>query len=69
MTTGKPDDNLKVATESPCSSDSYDLGEQDDSVLSPCTFQCKLVTIDDLELCASCGRTRSEIVNWTKQTI
>jgi predicted Fe-S protein YdhL (DUF1289 family) len=31
---------------------------------SPCTFQCKLVTIDDLELCASCGRTRSEIVNW-----
>ena len=31
---------------------------------SPCTFQCKLVTIDDLELCASCGRTRSEIINW-----
>ena len=30
----------------------------------PCTFQCKLVTIDDLELCASCGRTRSEIINW-----
>ena len=33
---------------------------------SPCTFQCKLVTIDDIELCASCGRTRSEIVNWNQ---
>ena len=41
-------------------------GKPDDNQLSPCTFQCKLVTIDDLELCASCGRTRSEIINWTK---
>ena len=36
------------------------------SVESPCTYQCKLVTIDDIELCASCGRTRSEIVNWSE---
>ena len=33
---------------------------------SPCIFQCKLESIDDIELCTSCGRTRSEIVNWSE---
>lgn len=36
---------------------------------SPCTFQCRLVKNDTLELCASCGRTRQEIVNWTKYSL
>jgi len=55
-----------MSIESPCSRVSDDLDEQDDSKLSPCIYQCKLVTIDDIELCASCGRTRSEIVNWSE---
>lgn len=55
--------------ESPCSRDSDDLDEQDDNQLSPCTFQCRLVKNDTLELCASCGRTRQEIVNWTKYSL
>jgi len=36
------------------------------SVESPCIYQCQLITHDDIELCASCGRTRSEIVNWSE---
>lgn len=31
---------------------------------SPCISLCRLETYQDLELCAACGRTRSEIVNW-----
>jgi len=31
---------------------------------SPCTYQCRLESIDNIELCISCGRTRDEIVNW-----
>jgi len=34
------------------------------SIESPCIYQCHLIAIDSLELCAACGRTRSEIVNW-----
>ena len=34
------------------------------SIDSPCIYQCKLVMHNSLELCAACGRTRSEIVNW-----
>ena len=33
---------------------------------SPCIFQCRLESIDDIELCISCGRTRDEIVNWSE---
>ena len=33
---------------------------------SPCIFQCRLETIDNTELCIACGRTRSEIVNWSE---
>lgn len=50
--------------ESPCSRDSDDLGTQDDNKLSPCIFQCRLESIDNIEMCISCGRTRDEIVNW-----
>lgn len=31
---------------------------------SPCTFQCRLESVENVELCISCGRTREEIVNW-----
>ena len=31
---------------------------------SPCLYQCRLESIDNIELCISCGRTRDEIVNW-----
>jgi len=33
---------------------------------SPCIFQCRLESIDNTELCIACGRTRSEIVNWSE---
>jgi len=31
---------------------------------SPCTYQCRLESIEDEEMCISCGRLRDEIVNW-----
>ena len=31
---------------------------------SPCTYQCRLESIEDEEVCISCGRLRNEIVNW-----
>ena len=31
---------------------------------SPCTYQCRLESIEDEEICISCGRLRDEIVNW-----
>ena len=31
---------------------------------SPCTYQCRLESIKDEEMCISCGRLRDEIVNW-----
>jgi predicted Fe-S protein YdhL (DUF1289 family) len=31
---------------------------------SPCTYQCRLESIEDEEMCISCGRLRNEIVNW-----
>ena len=31
---------------------------------SPCTFQCRLESIENEEMCISCGRLRDEIVNW-----
>ena len=30
---------------------------------SPCTFQCRLESIENEEICISCGRLRDEIVN------
>ena len=33
---------------------------------SPCIFQCRLESIDNIEMCISCGRTRDEIVNWSE---
>lgn len=53
-------------SDSPCSRVSDDLGEQDDSTLSPCTFQCRLESVDNQEMCISCGRLRDEIVNWSQ---
>lgn len=32
---------------------------------SPCTFQCRLESIDNQEICISCGRLRDEIVYWS----
>jgi predicted Fe-S protein YdhL (DUF1289 family) len=31
---------------------------------SPCTYQCRLESIDNEQICISCGRLRDEIVNW-----
>lgn len=31
---------------------------------SPCTYQCRLESIDNQDMCISCGRLRDEIVNW-----
>jgi predicted Fe-S protein YdhL (DUF1289 family) len=31
---------------------------------SPCTYQCRLESIENEEMCISCGRLRDEIVNW-----
>ena len=33
---------------------------------SPCTFQCRLESVDNQEMCISCGRLRDEIVNWSQ---
>lgn len=33
---------------------------------SPCIFQCRLESIDNEEMCISCGRLREEIVNWSQ---
>lgn len=32
---------------------------------SPCTFQCRLESIDNQEICISCGRLRDEIIHWS----
>lgn len=34
------------------------------TIESPCIYQCRLETINKLEMCIACGRTREEIVNW-----
>ena len=45
----------------------YITHEHEDTMQeSPCIFQCRLESIDDIELCISCGRTRDEIVNWSE---
>ena len=31
---------------------------------SPCISMCRLESIDNEDICISCGRTRDEIVNW-----
>ncbi len=33
---------------------------------SPCTFQCQLESVDNQDMCISCGRLRDEIVNWSQ---
>jgi len=48
-----------------CSIDIYITNDHEDTMQeSPCTYQCRLESIDNIELCISCGRTRDEIVNW-----
>ena len=48
-----------------CSIDIYITNVHEDTMQeSPCVFQCRLESIDNIELCISCGRTRDEIVNW-----
>ena len=34
------------------------------TIESPCIYQCRLETINQIEMCIACGRTRAEIVNW-----
>jgi len=48
-----------------CTNDIYITNDHEDTMQeSPCTYQCRLESIDNIELCISCGRTRDEIVNW-----
>jgi|DEB0MinimDraft_3_1074331.scaffolds.fasta_scaffold90612_1 predicted Fe-S protein YdhL (DUF1289 family) len=48
-----------------CTNDIYITNVHEDTMQeSPCTYQCRLESIDNIELCISCGRTRDEIVNW-----
>ena len=52
-----------------CTNDIYITNDHEDTMSSlqqesPCIFQCKLESIDNIEMCISCGRTRDEIVNW-----
>lgn len=50
-----------------CSIDIYITNDHEDTMQeSPCTYQCRLESIDNTELCIACGRTRSEIVNWSE---
>ena len=54
-----------------CSFDIYITNDHEDNMTSlhqesPCIFQCRLESIDDIEMCISCGRTRDEIVNWSE---
>lgn len=50
-----------------CTFDIYITHDHEDTMQeSPCIFQCRLETIDNTELCIACGRTRSEIVNWSE---
>lgn len=52
-----------------CTNDIYITNDHEDTMPglqqeSPCTYQCRLESIDNIEMCISCGRTRDEIVNW-----
>lgn len=50
-----------------CTNDIYITNEHEDTMQeSPCIYQCRLESIDNIEMCISCGRTRDEIVNWSE---
>ena len=54
-----------------CSFDIYITNDHEDTMTSypqesPCIFQCRLETVESVEMCISCGRTRDEIVNWSE---